>query len=555
MQERDILDVDVLFVGAGPANLASAIALKQSIDLHNTKANPPIEPMIVVIEKAADIGGHQVSGAVINPGPLAEIIPDFLSKACPFEAPVTSEAVYKLSSKGQFKFPILPPQFKNHGNYVGSLSKFTAWLGQQALELGIEIFPGFTATEILYDGSRVIGVRTGDKGIDAKGNHKPNFELGMDIKAKCTVFGEGVRGFLTKSLIPKLGLEGRHPEVFETAVKEVWACKQNIEPGMVIHTMGYPLDAKTVGGSFIYGMKDNHLVIGLVVGLDYRDPFMEPYQELQKLKEHPLIAKMIEGGKQVAYGAKAISAGGYYAMPQLTFDGGIIVGESGQLIDIAKLKGIHVGMRSGIEAAKVIADNLIANKDFSHESLKAYQTNFLNSQEGKDLHKARNFHQALSLGMPKALVHIGAQILTGGRGFQDPMPCNHVDRESYQTVLQRHGSSQAPLPEDLKTKHALPKLTSIYNAGTLHEEDQVSHLKVHNTDICYSSCAETYRYPCNRFCPAGVYEMLEEADKKLKLQVNFTNCVHCQTCDINCPEDNILWTPPEGGGGPNYRIL
>jgi electron-transferring-flavoprotein dehydrogenase len=555
--EREVLEVDFLFVGAGPANLAAAIKLKQQIDTHNQSSDTPMEePMIVVIEKASELGGHQVSGAVINPGPLKELFPDFESRQCPFESPVTSEAVYALSEKGQFKFPILPPQFHNDGNYVASLSKFTAWLGEQAMELGIEVFPGFTGVEVLYneDRSRVTGVRCGDKGIDAKGERKPNFELGMDIQAKCTVFGEGVRGYLTKQLIPTLGLEGTHPAIFETGVKEIWECPKGVEPGLVIHTLGYPLDRKTVGGSFVYGMKDNLLVIGLVVGLDYADPFLEPYEELQKLKTHPLIADMIEGGKQVAYGAKAISAGGFYSMPQLVFDGGCIVGESGQLIDIARLKGIHVGMRSGIEAAKSMFACLKDGKDFTKANLEDYPERFLQTDEGKDIFKARNTHQALTTGIPTAFMHIGLQTITGGRGFLDPMPVKHLDRESYDTVAQRYGSKDEPLPKPVESSTRVDKLTSVYNSGTVHEEDQQSHLKIHDTKRCYDTCIETYRYPCNRFCPAKVYDM-QEKDGEPFLQVNFTNCVHCQTCDINCPEDNILWTPPESGGGPNYNNM
>ncbi|MCB0271560.1 MAG: electron transfer flavoprotein-ubiquinone oxidoreductase [Bdellovibrionales bacterium] len=556
MSEREILEVDFLFVGAGPANLASAITLKKQIQkLQETSSNTIEEPMIVVIEKASEIGGHQISGAVIDPSPLSEIIPDYMEKGCPFESPVTKEAVYFLTENKSIRFPILPPQFHNQGNYVSSLSKFTSWLGNEAMEIGIEIFPGFAGVEVLYDGQRVMGVRTGDKGIDAKGNHKANYEQGMDIHAKCTIFGEGVRGYLTKQLIPKLGLSGMNPQVFETGVKEVWECPTGrIQPGMVIHTMGYPLDSKTVGGSFVYGMKDNLLVLGLVVGLDYKDPFLEPYEELQKLKKHPMIASLIEGGKQVAYGAKAISAGGYYSMPQLTFDGGLIVGESGQLLDIARLKGVHVGMRSGIEAGKVLCDVFAKGESFTHENLKKYQTNFLTSREGKDLFRSRNFHQALSQGIPKAFFHIGAQMITNGRGIVDPMRIEHIDRESYQKVQEKYGSTQAPLPE--KTKHAtsVDKLSSVYNAGTIHEEDQVSHLKIHDTKVCYDTCVDEFRSPCNRFCPAGVYEMIEKEGNH-HLQVNFTNCVHCQTCDINCPKDNILWTPPEGGGGPQYKIL
>ncbi|MCB0327427.1 MAG: electron transfer flavoprotein-ubiquinone oxidoreductase [Bdellovibrionales bacterium] len=551
--EREVLDVDILLVGGGPSNLSCAIALSQMIEIYNQTASTPLEvPMIAVIEKASEIGAHQISGAVLDPGPLSELIPDYANKQCPLESKVTKESVYYLRPKTAHKFPIVPPQMKNHGNYVVSLSKFTKWLGEQAQDAGVEIFTGFPGTEVLYEGDRVVGVRTGDKGIDAQGNPKANFEPGVDIKAKCSVFGEGVRGYLTKQIVPKLGLANRHPEIFETAVKEVWKCKKgSVTPGSVIHTMGYPLSSDTVGGSFIYGMQDDHLVVGMVVSLDYSDPSMEPFHELQKLKNHPMISKMLEGGEAVAYGAKAISAGGYYSMPQLYFDGGVITGESGQLLDIAKLKGIHIGMRSGILAAQSIFENLRDQKDFTCDNLKAYQERFLSSPEGRGLYTSRNFHQALAKGMPKAMFHIGLQTITGGRGLQDPMPVDKKDREHY-----HRSKESAEQMESQKDKGAMDvdKLHAVFLSGTLHDEDQVSHLKIHDFQTCYTSCHEKYQYPCNRFCPAKVYEMQKE-EENLKLQVNFSNCVHCQTCDIKCPEDNILWTPPEGGGGPQYKVV
>lgn len=550
-RERDKLEVDILFVGAGPSTLASAIHLVQLC-----KKNDITPPSIAIIEKSAEVGAHQMSGAVLQPSALKELFPDFLERGCPVESIVTKEGVYFLTQNKSIKFPIVPPQLNNHGNYVISLAKFTAWLGAQAMELGgIDIFTGFAGTEIVYEGDRVVGVITGDKGVDANGQPKPNFEPGVEIRAKCTVFGEGVRGFLTKTLIPKLGLQGRHPQIFETGVKEVWECpKGTVQPGLVIHTMGYPLSADTVGGTFIYGMKDDLLVIGLVVSLDYKDPFMEPYKELQKLKSHPLVANMIKGGKQVAYGAKAISAGGYYSMPKLSFDGGLLIGESGHLLDISKLKGVHIGMHSGMIAAQVIFENLKDGKDFSKASLQPYHDRILESNVGKDLYKARNFHQALATGMPMAFLHLGLQQITGGRGLIDPMPVKHTDRNSYETVEKRHGSKNAK-PEALqKDEFFVDKLTSVFNAGTIHDEHQVPHLKIGNTDICYTKCNPTWDHPCTRFCPASVYEMLSENNTP-KLQVNFTNCVHCQTCDIKCPGDNITWTPPEAGGGPNYKIL
>jgi len=549
LEERETLDVDILFVGAGPANLASAIHLVQLAQKNGKEV-----PNIAIVEKGLEVGSHQVSGAVMNPSALKHLFPNFLELGCPIESEVKKEEVRFLTKNGSLKLPILPPQFHNDGNYVISLSKFTRWLGERAQELGINIFTSFAGTEVLYEGHRVVGISTGDKGINAKNEKKPNFEAGVNIKAKCTVFGEGVRGFLTKSLIPQLNLQGKHPQTFETAVKEVWECKPGkISPGFVMHTAGYPLDRHTVGGSFVYGMKDNLLVIGLVVSLNYEDPYMEPYKELQKLKQHPVIAKFIEGGKQVAYGAKAIASGGYYAMPKLCFDGGMIVGESGALLDMARLKGIHTGMWSGIYAAESLYENIDKQQNFSEETLKAYPEKFKASQSGKDIYAGRNFHGALATGMPTALFHLAAQQVTGGRGLIDPMPTK-IDRKHYKTVEEAHGKKNAPIPELESKEFAVEKLTSVFNAGTLHDEDQVSHLKIGNFQTCYDVCEETYKAPCNRFCPASVYEMIR-SEEKLRLQLNFTNCVHCQTCDIKCPTDNITWTPPEAGGGPRYNIV
>ncbi|MFH1018888.1 MAG: electron transfer flavoprotein-ubiquinone oxidoreductase [Pseudomonadota bacterium] len=548
--DRETLEVDVLFVGGGPSSLAGAIRLAQKAQAAGIEM-----PQIAVIEKGAEIGNHQMSGALIQPGPLQELLPDFLAKGCPVESEVTSEAVHFLTRSRSLKFPILPPQMHNHGNYVVSLAKVTRWLGEQAAALGINLFTGFAGTEVLYEGDRVAGVRTGDKGIDAKGQRKGNFEPGVDLRATCTVFGEGVRGYLTKQLVPRLKLgERKNSPTFETGVKEVWECPAGrIKPGMVIHTMGYPLSPDTAGGSFLYGMKDNLLVVGIVVSLDYEDPFLEPYAELQKLKQHPLVAKLIEGGKPVAYGAKAIASGGYHSIPRLYFNGGMIIGESGQLLDMSRLKGVHVGMRSGMIAADVIFENLKEKRDFSASNLKPYQERLMVSDVGRDLHGARNFHWALTRGMPWSFIHLGLQQITAGRGLIDGARTKR-DLLHYETVERRYGRKDVPLPQMKDRLNYVEKLTAVFNAGTLHEENQPAHLKIHDTNRCYKECIEEYRFPCNRFCPAGVYEMLNEAGT-WRFQINFTNCVHCQTCDIKCPKDNILWTPPEGGGGPRYAIL
>jgi electron-transferring-flavoprotein dehydrogenase len=559
--ERETLEVDVLFVGAGPGTLAGAYHLQSLVNAHNervrqTKEGTALEPMIAVIEKGKEVGAHSFSGAVLDPVALKELIPDFTAKGCPLEKLIEAEDVYFLTRQRAYRLPITPPQFRNHGNYTLSLSKFTRWLAGQVESTGVNIFPGFAGKEILEDGPAVVGVRTGDKGVDKNGQPKSNYEPGIDLRAKVTVFGDGSRGYLSKQLIAAKKLDaGKPTQVYETGVKEVFEMPAGFEDvGRVIHTMGYPFQRDCVGGTWIYHMVDRMLSIGLVTPLDYKDPFINPHEQLQQFKEHRMISGILKGGKSVAYGAKVITAGGYLCVPKLHTHGALLVGEAGGLVDMARLKGIHLAMKSGMLAAETILEALKKN-DFSEEALSTYEKAVHDSYIGRSMHKSRNFHRAVSLGIPKAFFHLGVQQVAGGgdclsyRGIEE-------DRYTFSTVKEYHGNNvELPEPRKYDGVQFLDKLSNVYNSGTMHNEDQPCHLKILDTKVCYDTCVGKYRYPCNRFCPANVYEMIKEEGGELRLHVNFANCVHCQTCDIKCPLDNIRWTPPEGGDGPNYQLL
>ncbi len=554
--ERDTLEMDVLLVGAGPANLACALHLTNLIAKHNEQAKQSgakklDEINIAIIEKAAEIGAHQLSGAVLDPVSLRELIPDF-EKDAPLEAPVGEEQVYFLTERGKLPAPIIPPSLKNHGNYVVSLNKLVRWLGAKCEAAGVNIFPEFPGWEILYDEDRVIGVRTGDKGINKEGHEKANFEPGVDILAKVTVLGEGVRGSLTKQLINKLQLDSQSdPQVYSVGVKELWEVPDDRFPaGSVMHTLGWPLDSHTFGGSWVYGMRDRVINIGLVVGLDYRDPRIDPHHEFQKFKTHPLIADLLKDGKMIRYGAKAMPIGGWYTMPKIAADGVLIVGDSAALCNGERLKGIHTAIKAGMLAAETIRAALIAG-DYSAKTLGAYEASVKESFIGKELHRSRNFHQAFDKGRMRGLMTAGISMLTGGRlPGRLPIKAGHQHLQK----ISEYGKEDRYQDVKYDDKLTFAKLTDVYYSSTQHDEDQPCHLHVLDTNICVERCTQEYGNPCQNFCPASVYEMVEQGESR-RLQINFSNCVHCKTCDIMDPYQIINWVPPEGGGGPNYRNM
>jgi len=572
MSEREQIPMDVVFVGAGPANLAAALHLKSEIKRHDEmvgaglkKARKIGDLEICIVEKGSFVGAHILSGAVMDPKAIRELMPDFIAQGCPIDSVVTDDAAWYLTEKKGFVAPITPPPLKNKGKYIVSLSKVCEWLGEKCEEAGINIFPEFPGAEILYDEQdAVIGVRTGDKGIDKEGHKKPNYEPGVDLLAKVTVLGEGSRGSLAKQLMSRLGLmEGKEPQVFSLGVKELWEAPEgNFAEGMVVHTLGFPSDTRTYGGGWIYGMKNNVVSIGYVTGLDYEDPLIDPHAEFQKFKTHPKVAAILQGGKMIKYGAKTINAGGWFTMPKLYADGVLLVGDSASFLNGQRIKGIHTAMKSGMLAAETIV-SAFEHEDFSSKTLQHFEEKVNMSWIYDELHAVRNFHAAFQKGRWSALINTGLQYLTNGLAWGFMPHEHHVAGHERMEML--NGSRPGDLgPTDhLKTERynevpfdkelTFDKVTDVFYGAVAHDEDQPSHLHILDTEICSTRCSEEYGNPCQRFCPAAVYEIERDAAGKRQIKVNFSNCVHCKTCDIMDPYQIINWVTPEGGGGPNYK--
>ena len=561
-QERETLETDVLIVGGGPAGLAAAIRLK---DLLAERAKRPgvkaLEPSIMLIEKAAEFGAHSISGAVLDPKALRELFPDLDSMGAPLDAKVVKDSVEYLFEASKFRLPITPPPLQNHGNYVLSLSNLVKWLAGEAEKRGVDCMPGFPGASLLYEGDRVVGVRTGDKGIDKRGDKKGNFEAGVDIRAKVTILAEGARGSLTKTAVSKLNLDaGKFPMVYTLGIKELWEVpKGRMQMGEVIHTMGEPLGWETFGGGFIYGLTDTQISVGLVIGLDYRDPFLDPHGLFQKMKAHPRVAELLSGGKMVKYGARAISEGGWYCIPRTYADGLLLIGEGAGFLNAMRLKGIHLGIKTGMLAAETALDAL-ERDDASAAVLKGFDDRVNNSWVKEELYAVRNFHAGFKHGFLGGMINTGLQMVTGGRGLIDPMAPSG-GHEEMEKLIDRYGAGttrdffqRAKMDGQL----TFDRLTDVFHAGTIHDEDQPSHLHVADPNICETTCRTEYGNPCEKFCPAAVYEMVPKNDgnpKSLRLQINFSNCVHCKTCDIMDPYQIITWVTPEGGGGPKYDGL
>jgi electron-transferring-flavoprotein dehydrogenase len=546
--ERERLDADVLIVGAGPAGLACALHLSRLIAQQDAAgAKPELSAEnIYVLEKAREIGAHQLSGAVMDPRGLAELVPDW-EKTAPLESPVTDDAAFVLTSGNAWKLPITPPPLRNHGNYIVSLNKLVKWLGGLVEKSGVNLFTQFAGRNLIYEGGGIAGVITEDKGVDKEGKPKDNYTPGYELRAKVTVLAEGPRGSLTKEMVNRLKLDGLNPQVYGIGIKELWEVPPGrIKPGYVAHTLGWPLDSSMYGGGWLYGLLGNRVSTGMVMGLDYHDPRFDPHEAFQKYKTHPFLKRILEGGKLVRYGAKTVPYGGWYSMPRQYVDGGLIIGDSASLLNSQRLKGIHTAIKSGMLAAETVFEALKTG-DASSKTLSAFPQKIEQSWIKKELWAVRNFHQGFHHGLYAGLFHAGIQFVTGGRGLIDPMRAR-PGHEEYHKL-----NGRGPAPDRFKGDGTLTfdRLTDVYHSGTRHEEDQPCHLVVADLNVCATKCVTEYGNPCQYFCPAAVYEMVQEKGQP-RLKINASNCVHCKTCDIADPYEIITWVPPEGGGGPNY---
>ena len=549
--ERETLDVDVLIVGGGPAGLAAAYRLAR---LNEERGGEPLT--VAVLEKARAAGAHMLSGAVLDPSALTELMPDWRSRGAPLDVPVRDDRIYFLTARRALPFPITPPPLRNHGHYVVSLNRLAGWLTEQIEAAGVDVFTGFPGTELLYEGDRVVGVRTGDRGIGRDGGRKATFEPGVDIRAGVTVLADGVRGNLTKTLIRRFDLDaGRSPQSYAIGIKELWDVDPGRLPaGSVIHTLGHPLRFEEFGGGFVYALPEGRLSVGFVAGLDYRDPLFDPHVAFQRFKRHPLVSGLLAGGQMVRYGAKALPEGGWHALPRCHVDGALVVGDAAGFLNSMRLKGIHLAMRSGMHAADV-AFRAVRDGDVSAARLSEYSRLVEEGPIRRELYPVRNVHQSFAGGLLAGLLYSGLSLVTGGWWIRDPMP-SHAGHERTRTVKQYFGGGTPPEPPGVPIDRALTfdRLTNVHYSGTRHDEDQPSHLLVADTDICRTRCREEYANPCTRFCPANVYEIVDaDAGAGKRLRINASNCVHCKTCDIMDPYQIIDWVPPEGGGGPSYE--
>lgn len=544
---REAMEYDVVVVGAGPGGLATAIRLKQ------LAAEQGKEISVVVLEKGSEPGAHILSGAVMDPRAITELFPNWKELGAPLNQPVTDDQLLVLGQVSAIKSPVIPLCFHNEGNYVISLGNVVRWLAQQAEALGVEIFPGFPAAEVLYnDDGSVKGVATGNMGVGKDGQPTGEFQLGMELHAKYTIFAEGARGQLGRQLLARFKLDaGKDPQAYAIGVKELWEIDPSKhKPGLVIHTAGWPLDSSTYGGGFMYHLEDNKVTLGLVVGLDYANPWLSPFEEMQRWKTHPNIKSFLEGGKRIGYGARAITAGGILSLPKLVFPGGALVGCEAGTLNAARIKGSHAAIKSGMLAADAAFAAVVAGRH--QDELTAYPEAFDKSWLREDLETSRNFKQWFKKGLYVGMVMTGIeQWLLPKLGMKTPPWTIHRTKPDYTYLKPASDCPQITYPKP-DGKLTFDRLSSVFISNTNHGENQPAHLTLKDQSVPVNLNLAKYAGPESRYCPAGVYEFVKNPDNTDRLQINAQNCVHCKTCDIKDPAQNIVWVAPEGGGGPNY---
>jgi electron-transferring-flavoprotein dehydrogenase len=539
--ERESMEFDVVIVGAGPAGLSAAIRLRQ-IALEQDR-----EISVCVVEKAAELGAHTLSGAVLEPRALDELIPDWKEKGAPLKTRVTDDRFMFLTAAKAFKLPT-PPQMHNDGNYIVSMGRVVKWLGEQAEELGAEVYPGFAAAEVLYhDDGSVKGIATGDMGLDRDGNPKDNHEPGMELHGRYTFFAEGCRGSLTRQLEERLGLRNSDPQTYAIGIKELW----EIDPskhhaGRAVHSIGWPMDRQTYGGSFLYHLEDNQVAVGFVVGLDYQNPYLSPFEEFQRFKTHPAIRETFEGGRRICYGARALNEGGLQSLPKLIFPGGAVIGCSAGFLNVPKIKGNHLAMKSGMLAAEAAAAALAGEKPGN--MLEAYPEAFEASWAHDELHRARNIRPSFHKGLWAGLLYSAIDTYL----FRGKAPWTFKNHADHTALKPKSGHKPIDYPKP-DGNISFDRLSSVYISNTNHDDNQPCHLTLKDASVPIELNLETYDAPEQRYCPAGVYEIVRDDDGgNPRLQINYQNCVHCKTCDIKDPTQNIVWVVPQGGDGPTY---